>query len=609
MAVPSYTTDLTTVAIGDLIVDGGGSSWDESSDAAWDDAGSMVDDQNLYYNNTQCVSAQFTKDGVGTIIYAHGTGITIPTDGAILMWHMWAAPPALATKANGGVRILVGDSYGDFEGWIVSGSDYPPEFIWNNHAINPDIGSPDYTVGTPTIYSYFGTAVNALAQARGNPNAMNAIRYGRCTQIYTGGEAADYAIFSGYAAVDNIVTAKYGLLRNIAGGYLFQGLMSLGVTATAVDFRDANVNIIIADTENVTSGFNAIEIHNASSNVEWTAISIAALGTVSKGTFEMVANATVTLDTCVFTDMSTFLFLSNASIINCTFRRCAQITHGGAEFEACVFEGYEGTAGTGYLLYNIATNPDGELDNCAFTKGTAATHAIQFGTSTPQTITLTGIDFSGYNAVTQNTDSALYFPDTGSDVTWTVSLSGCTGDITAYKARTGDTVTLIADQVSHELVNLVNTSEVTYVKRGTAIDTGADGASTLGSRNLVTGNSWTVDAYKGHLLEITSGADAGRYYVTGNSTTTLYLDAALTATASALTWELYDENDDTAVYHVESVTGNTTSYTYTYSSDVLVDIIIIHVNYEQIVIPSVTLGNSSQSLPISQVPDVNYLNP
>ena len=178
MAVPIYGNDLTTIAVGALATE----TWDESSDAGWDDAGSMVDDANLYYQGDSCVSAQFTKDGVGTIINSYGSAITVPTDGAILMWHMWAAPPALATKALGGVRVLVGDSFGDFEAWIVAGSDFPPEFIWNSWALNPLIGSPDYTVGAPADYSFFGTAVSALAQARGNPNAMDSIFYGRCEQ-------------------------------------------------------------------------------------------------------------------------------------------------------------------------------------------------------------------------------------------------------------------------------------------------------------------------------------------------------------------------------------------------------------------------------------------
>ena len=76
MAAPSYTTDLTTIATGDLNVDAG--TWDESTDAGWDTGGAMVDDENLYYNNSECVSAQMTKNsngtgaaGPATIMYEH----------------------------------------------------------------------------------------------------------------------------------------------------------------------------------------------------------------------------------------------------------------------------------------------------------------------------------------------------------------------------------------------------------------------------------------------------------------------------------------------------------------------------------------------------------
>lgn len=596
MAVPNYTTDLTELATGDLNVDAG--TWDESSDGGWDDAGSMVDDQNLYYNNTECVSAQFTKDGIGTIIYGHGTGITIPTDGAILMWHMWAAPPALATKANGGVRILVGDGFGDFEAWIVSGNDFPPEFIWNNHAINPNIGSPDYTVGTSTVYSYFGTAVNALQQARGNPNAMNAIRYGRCTQIYTGGETADYAIFSGYAAVDNIVTAKYALLRYIPGGYLFQGLMSLGITATAVDFRDSNVNITIADTENVTTGFNAIEVHHASSNVEWTAISISALGTNSKGTFEMIANATVLFTSCTFTDMNTWVFQSNADLISTIFRRCGQTTQGSAVFTDCVFD--KSSAAVALVVDDLSL-----VTGCTFNSD-GSNHAINLGNIAANDSISWDNFVNDYAATDGSTGNETILVDVDNAITLTINVADGADTPTYYNTGTG-TVDVVAGSISLTITGLVSNTEVTIVKRGATIDTGSDGATTASSRNFVTGNSWSVDAYKGHLLEITSGNDAGRYYVSGNSTTTLYLDAVLTTTASTLIWELYDENDDTEAYHIENSSGDVV-YTYTTGSGDLVDILMFHVNYQDQVIENYTLPSTNTPIPIAQIEDINYYN-
>ena len=428
MAAPSYTTDLTTIATGDLIVDAG--TWDESTDAGWDTGGAMVDDQNLYYNNTECVSAQMTKisNGTGaagpaTIMYLHTAAFTIPADGAALIHHLWAAPPALNTIDNAtraGITILAGTTLGDFEGWDASGSDFvpAPKGGWTNYAINPAIGTPDHTVGTVTTINMIGVAVAALAQARGNPNACNAVRYGRCTSIYTLGDLANgYATFLGYGLVDAIITNKWSLLDPIEGGYKFQGLMSLGVTATAVDFRDANRVISIANTINVTPAFNAIEVHNAASNVEWTAINISALGTLSKGTFEVIDNATVNKDTCVFTDMGTFKYLSNSTIIGTTYRRCDAITQNGATFTSCVFTDHQASTGSPATL-DAALLADNltVITDCLFIGSLAGSpagsgHGIEITTAaavgSPTSFDLTGNIFENFGA-DETTDAAIY---------------------------------------------------------------------------------------------------------------------------------------------------------------------------------------------------------
>jgi hypothetical protein len=79
-----------------------------------------------------------------------------------------------------------------------------------------------------------------------------------------------------------------------------------------------------------------------------------------------------------------------------------------------------------------------------FTKGTNAHHAIGFGTSAPTTINLSGMTFTNFNASDGQNDSTFYFADKGSDTTWTVNLSGCTGNFTYKKARAGDTVNITA---------------------------------------------------------------------------------------------------------------------------------------------------------------------
>ena len=367
MAAPNYTTDLITIAIGSITVDTG--TWDESSDAGWDTAGTMVDDANLFYNGTKCVSAQYTKDGSGsgisgpgTIMYQHGSAFTIPADGAALIHHLWAAPPALNTLAGGGIIILAGTDIGNFYGWKASGNDFAPapRGGWANYAINPAIGSPDYTVGTVTTYTTIGVAVGATAQARGNPQACNAIRYGRCEAIFEDGDIGNgYATFEGYSLVDSASANKWNLVDPAAGGFQIQGLMSLGSSGTSVDFRDENKNLSIINTINVTPAFNKIEVNNVASNVEFTAISISALGTLSIGSFVMVDNASVTKEACTFTDMGVFTYLSNATVTNSIYRRCGIVTTGAGTFTGCTFDN-----ATGITAATMADLSD--ITNCTF---------------------------------------------------------------------------------------------------------------------------------------------------------------------------------------------------------------------------------------------------
>jgi hypothetical protein len=153
------------------------------------------------------------------------------------------------------------------------------------------------------------------------------------------------------------------------------------------------------------------------------------------------------LGSCEITDnlivrASACTFQSGQTITGNTFYDCGQIDADGADLTGSVVQNYEGTTDTGALLWTPATDPNGELDNMSFTKGTAATHAIEFGILSPLTMTLTGIDFSGYNAADAQTDSALLILRTTGTVN--IALVGCTGTI-KYKSL-GATVVLTASK-------------------------------------------------------------------------------------------------------------------------------------------------------------------
>ena len=469
MAAANYTTDLTTIATGDLVVDTG--TWDESTDAGWDTGGSMVDDQNLYYNNTECVSAQLTKDsngtgatGPATIMYVHGSTFTIPTDGAVLIHHLWAAPPALNTIANGGVKVLLGNGLADFSAWNCSGNDFipAPKGGWANYALNPAVGTADDIVGAgaSSPYTTVGGAVGATAQARGNPHACNAVRYGRCTSIYTlGDDANGYATFTGFGLVDASSTNKWSLLDPVEGGYKFQGLMSLGLTGTAVDFREANINISIANTINVTSGFNKIEVHNAASNVEWTAVNITSLGTGSRGSFEMIDDCAVTKDTCVFTDMSTFVYQSSASMQDCTYRRTDAITSGTASFDSCTIE--NNIAASSALASDLA-----DFNACTFISD-GSNHAIEINT-----IGDGSMDWNNYleSYVAGTSASPVTPTSTGNEA---VYVNATTGTLTI---NVGSGYSIPSIRSAGATVNVVSGQVTTTIKVTTRLGVAIEGA-------------------------------------------------------------------------------------------------------------------------------------
>lgn len=156
---------------------------------------------------------------------------------------------------------------------------------------------------------------------------------------------------------------------------------------------------------------------------------------------------TLEIDTCSMSGLASFSSPSTGGTsrfcTNTIFSECGQITHNGASMNGCTVGGYEGTANTSAMIYNETANPNGVMDNITFTKGTAATHAIEFGLSSPTTMTLTGINFSGYNAANANNDSAIHVKRTSGTVDITVS--GGSG-IVSYRTD-GATVNIISGAV------------------------------------------------------------------------------------------------------------------------------------------------------------------
>ncbi len=466
MAAASYTTDLTLIHAADAA----SASWTEPT--GFIDGAITLPETDYFIQGAGCLSKNMGTgiSAASGAIYNAGSGLTIPSGSAVMMWIYFAAPNALATQANGGLQVLVGSGTAAFKRWYVKGKDTYTYGGWFCVPVDPNT-TQDATTGSPTAtLQYFGAAAvlaGVSAVSKGNPFGLDVVRYGRCEMRINGGDLANgYATFAGFATQNDAQANRWGLFQAIPGGYLWQGLMTLGYTS-AVDFRDSNVSIQIANTEKVAATFNKVEIRNAASRVDWTGISITALGTVSKGQLQVVDNADVNLAGCTFTGMDTFAFLSASTIDDTVFRRCGIVTLGGAAFDGCTFDQASGaTAVTGTpAQVALVTNSSFVSD------GTG--HAIEI-TGTAASLTLTNVAFTGYAGTNGSTGNEAVFVNIASGSV-TINISG--GSTPSYRTA-GATVTVVSS-ATKTFTGLPSGTEV-RVRRGSKT-LATDGNVTTGS--------------------------------------------------------------------------------------------------------------------------------
>jgi hypothetical protein len=442
MAAASYATNLS-----DIFTDGSTTGWT----ALGGGAAGLNQETDYYIQGTSCLSKNaFASDTKGMIYnYGSDAGGT-PTDGAYLMWVTHLTPNSLDTIAGGGIRFLIGSGTGDYKTYYVGGSDTIEFGGWILAAVKEQTTGDETDTGTPssTVEQYFGALwdLPTGGPTKGAPNGIDAIRFGRCDIVITDGDATPNgpATFSGILTNLETASNRYGLLAQIGGAWYNSGLLQFGSSGTAVYFIDANKTVFLRDHPHVTSNFNTWEVQNASSTVSLTNYSVRALGTNAPGRWVTTDNATVTLTTCNWTDMGVFGFNTNTTVLGNTFLRCAAVTHNGADMSESTISDPNVSANASGLIYDVAADPDGEMDNMTFEMGSTSTHAIEFGTNVPSTMTLRGCTFTGYGSGNNANDSTFHFKDTSGTIT--LNLVGCTGNA-SYRTD-GATINIVNDPIT-----------------------------------------------------------------------------------------------------------------------------------------------------------------
>lgn len=490
MAVSTYTTNLTDLYAGA----GSTTNWT----ALGGGAAGLNAETDYFIQGTGMTSKNAFASARKGMIFNSGSdrAATIGTDGAVLIWTTHATPNSLDTIANGGITALVGSSTSDYKHWYVGGSDTIEFMGWILAAVNPSETTDEADAGTPSaVEQYFGILFDLPTggPTKGAPNAIDAIRAGRCDLIYELGTAADPdATFDLAVADKGDVTDRLGLIQERSGSFFLSGLHQLGSSTNVVNFTDSNKTLFWNDHPAVTKPFNTVDIQNASSVINLTNIVWAALGTKTPGTWTTTDDATVNITACNFIDWATFVHDSNTTIDGVTYLTCEKVTTGGATISNTNFDNL--TATTHVLA---ATPAEAALitDSVFTSDGTGNGLEI---TGTAADITLTGLDFSGYST-TVDANKAIYVNiSTGS---MTINISGGSGVTLSSHVRTaGATVTVSAD-VTVTFTGMKDNTEVRVYKT-------SDDSIVAGIENATAGTtdnrsfSWSAPAATGVYYKI-----------------------------------------------------------------------------------------------------------
>lgn len=589
----TYGTDLVVIATGS---DGESGTWGEF--VGWASGGTPGAETENFIQGTQSQSQTFGNPTTGkSIAFDAGSDVSgsIPSGDVVLGWVFMGAPTNMYSYASGGHRFGIGASLTNFDMWYISGDDRAPNPYggWWNIAVDPR-ATTDATGGTGSAgaWRHFGSLIGdstlgiRVKISKGNPHAVDGLRMGR-GEIYCTGTGATFTLM---AAQNDLVANRWGLLQDTGGdSFLWKGLMSIGQSGTSATFTASNQNIKIDDAAKTYLAFNKIEIRHASTSCTWNNISFSAAGTLSPGQFEMVENATFTMNGGAFNNMDSFVFLSNGTLTGVSWNGCGQITHGGATFANCNFSGYEGTADTSQLIYNETADPDGELDGCKFTMGTALTHAIEFGLSSPTTIGLTDVVFSGYSTSNNVNNSAIHIKRTSGTVT--INVSGGSGTI-SY--RTDGAAVVIVNAVT-VTVTAIDANALTPIegaslvleaasggtlpaKKATTIATlGTTATATCTAHGLATGDTVIIRGanepeLKGTFVVTVTGVNTFTYTIasiggspgTGTITTSAQILAGITNASGVVTTSGFPFSTDQPVVGV--VRKGTTSPVYKFAN-------------------------------------------
>ena len=356
---------------------------------------------------------------------------------------------------------------------------------------------------------------------------------------YTAGNILTVSGGTGTAATIKVITVSSGVITELrmetAGVYsvpptgtltLTGGSGSSGTCTATV--AGGSIWTLTASAANQTLNLYACELQQMKS---------AALATTS------------TLDGCIISD-SGEVTCNGATVKNCTFLDMRTATPISAVYQLRVTTTTPVLTNNKYvncataILWDRNADVSTKIDGSSFTSGGTG-HAIEFGTNSPTTHTLTNVTFTGYGgtagsnptASSGSTDAAIY---NNSGKTITINITGGTtpavrngaGSTTVVVAGTVTTTITVVDATTAAVVAsarvLITAASAAgampYQKATTITRSGATATATCTAHGLVSGTKAVIKGadqqeYNGVFTITSTGANTFTYTVSGTPTT------------------------------------------------------------------------------------------
>jgi hypothetical protein len=448
-------------------------------------SGTNTVDSEFYKQGTAALSAILRTVGLNTRQFTWSGNLQ---NTHLRLWFSYAAPGAINTLANGGIRLTVVTSGGTGY-WYVGGSDtygggWTLLTVDTSRAF--DSGSANLAAVTAV-----GFTLNLISAPRNATNTWyDYLVYGNGMTV-TGGTSGDAVKMSDIYGVDN--STGYGAVQRANSVYFTSTNLTLG-TASNIYFEDANQIIVFEDqpvnsdlykilaTGSGTTSFklsNSV-IKSASTNTRFDLL----LGDANINTLVFAGNSVVnadqvrfksgqTVDTVVFQNCAD-IAPTGATLTGCTFSACGAVTLGASTLTGCSFLG--STAASALLA---GSSVAGVTDTEFVSSGTG--HAIQI--TAAGSYTFDGLTFSGYAASNGSTGNETVYVNVASG-----SVTINSDSAISYRTA-GATVTVVAGQKTLTVTGVVPGSDVVIYDAAVTPDGNAN--NVLQTSDAIAGTSAT----------------------------------------------------------------------------------------------------------------------